>query len=266
MPTTPTCIAANPRECPQAPLRPRPLRHRPHPKTAQLAARVADAIATYQPINSQERDAVERIALAQHSMRRLAILEAGFFTNCLDHAMEGPARPFVLDRPELTSGIDTLEQHFAYWFAFGFNLHPAIQHCGRFFAFSGQADRRAVEDFHRLLKLRDQLPRKNTANEPNVEPIPMPQLVEDTAARTTAYSIHNPQRTQCGAPKPVAASCAVSHGKTDLDCAGSQKAQPASTALKRPQGRRTAEARATPPCEAFHRRLSHSSAAHYSMT
>ena len=41
---------------------------------AELAARVADAMATYQPINSQERDAVERIAIAQHSMRRLFIL------------------------------------------------------------------------------------------------------------------------------------------------------------------------------------------------
>ena len=52
----------------------------------QIAALVADGVPsgpdTYQPINSQERDAVERIALAKHSMRRMSVLEAGFFTNC----------------------------------------------------------------------------------------------------------------------------------------------------------------------------------------
>jgi hypothetical protein len=61
--------------------------------SAHIAALVADAIATYQPINSQERFAVERIALAQHSMLRMYTLEAGFFTNCLDHAMVGPNGP-----------------------------------------------------------------------------------------------------------------------------------------------------------------------------
>ena len=38
---------------------------------AAIARLVADALATYQPINSQERSAVERIALAQHSMLRM---------------------------------------------------------------------------------------------------------------------------------------------------------------------------------------------------
>jgi hypothetical protein len=52
--------------------------------SAHIAALVADAVATYQPINSQERFAVERIALAQHSMLRMYTFEAGFFTNCLE--------------------------------------------------------------------------------------------------------------------------------------------------------------------------------------
>src|ERR1700691_1874061 len=65
---------------------------------AQIASLVADAMATYQPINSQELDAVERIAPAQPSMRRMYTLEAGFFTNCRrgsisvrSQAMAGPA-------------------------------------------------------------------------------------------------------------------------------------------------------------------------------
>src|ERR1017187_4743842 len=89
---------------------------------AAISMHVADAIATYQPINSQERDAVERIALAKHSMRRMSVLEAGFFTNCLDQAMSGPAEPFILNRSELANGIDiALAQHRAYWHAFAFN-------------------------------------------------------------------------------------------------------------------------------------------------
>ena len=155
---------------------------------AQIAARVADAIATYQPINSQERDAVERIALAQHSMLRMYALEAGFFTNCLDQAMEGPAKPFILERPELTNRIEiALEQHRAYWLAFGFNRFTRQSNiAATFLRFQAQAERlhrRAVEDFHRLLKLRDQLPpeKYEEPNEPKIEPIPTPQPEENTA-------------------------------------------------------------------------------------
>src|SRR5580700_4016576 len=65
---------------------------------ARIASLVADAIATYQPINSQERAAVERIALAQHSMLRMYTLEAGFFTNCLDNAMHTAEDPLILHK------------------------------------------------------------------------------------------------------------------------------------------------------------------------
>jgi hypothetical protein len=165
---------------------------------AELAARVADAMATYQPINSQERDAVERIAIAQHSMRRLFILEAGFFTNCLDQAMEGPARPFVLQQPELTNGIDIpLDQHRAYWLAFGFHRYSQqsniVATLLRFQAQAERLHRRAVEDFHRLLKLRDLLPpEKYPPDEPNAEPAAAPQATENTAAPAATQPIAHP--------------------------------------------------------------------------
>jgi hypothetical protein len=178
---------------------------------AQIAARVDDAIATYQPINSQERDAVERIALAQHSMRRMSVLEAGFFTNCLDTAMSGPADPFVLNRSELATGIDIpLEQHRAYWLAFGFNSFTRQSNiAATFLRFQAQAERlhrRAVEDFHRLFKLRGQLPPEKCEepNEPNTEPIAAPQPTENTAASADAspeaQSLNEPNAEPSPAP------------------------------------------------------------------
>jgi hypothetical protein len=177
---------------------------------AELANRVADAIATYQPINSQERDAVERIAIAQHSMRRLFILEAGFFTNCLDQAMEGPARPFVLQQPELTNGIDIpLDQHRAYWLAFGFHRYTGQSNIAatllRFQAQAERLHRRAVEDFHRLLKLRDVLPpeKYQEPNEPNSGPIAEPQPAENTAAPVAALPDVPPPNEPNPEPSPV---------------------------------------------------------------
>src|SRR5499425_1840151 len=46
-----------------------------------------DLIAVYQPINSQELFALERMALSQQAMLRAARLESGLFTNCLDMAL-----------------------------------------------------------------------------------------------------------------------------------------------------------------------------------
>jgi hypothetical protein len=162
-----------------------------------IATLFADAIATYQPINSQERAAVERIAVAQHSIRRMYALEAGLFANFLDQALEDPAQPLALQQPELTGGIEiALEQHRAYWFACAFDRFAGQSNiAATFLRFQAQVEslyRRAVEDLHRLLKLRSQLPPEECAvNEPNREPMRRLQLVEDTAAR--APGPFNPQ-------------------------------------------------------------------------
>jgi hypothetical protein len=177
---------------------------------AAISTLVADAIATYQPINSQERDAVERIALAKHSMRRMSVLEAGFFTNCLDQAMAGPADPFILNRSELANGIDIpLEQHRAYWLAFGFNSFTRQSNiAATFLRFQAQAERlhrRAVEDFHRLLKLRGQLPPEKYEDpiEPKIEPIPAPQPAENTAAPVAGPPIPQPASEPTPEPPPA---------------------------------------------------------------
>ena len=174
---------------------------------ARIASLLAGAIATYQPINSQERDAVERIALAQHSMRRLSTLEAGFFTNCLDEAMAGPAEPSILNRSEIANGVDvTLEQGRAYWLAFGFNRYTRQSPiASTFLRFQAQAERlyrRAVEDFDRLFKLRGQLPpEKYEENEPKADP----QFAENTADPDPAPA-ENPENEPKADPSPAPAT------------------------------------------------------------
>ncbi len=42
-----------------------------------------DLVAAYQPVNSQELFAIERIALAQQAFLRSVSLETGLFTSCL---------------------------------------------------------------------------------------------------------------------------------------------------------------------------------------
>ena len=171
---------------------------------AQIAALVAGAIATYQPINSQERDAVQRIALGQHVMRLMSMTEAGFFTNCLDKAMEGPSRPFILVSPEITKGIEIkLGQHRAYWLAFGFDLYTRqTKTAETFLRMQAQAERlyrRAVEDFHRLFKLRGQLPPEKYEDN---EPKPDPQPIENTAEPDPA-PVENPENEPKADPPPA---------------------------------------------------------------
>src|SRR5437867_290970 len=55
----------------------------------EVADLTADLVALYQPVNSQELFALERVALTQQTLLRAARLEAGLFTSCLDQALDG---------------------------------------------------------------------------------------------------------------------------------------------------------------------------------
>jgi hypothetical protein len=72
----------------------------------QLANLRADLIAAYQPANSQELFAIERIILAQQSLPRAARLEAGLFTTCLNESLDSSGRPVVLMSPDLVGDGD----------------------------------------------------------------------------------------------------------------------------------------------------------------
>ena len=161
-----------------------------------------DAIALYQPVNSQELFAVERVALAQLSLLRCAAMEAGLFTTCLDDAMESPAHPFILRNPELTGDIEvTRGQNHAYWLAFGFNRMAGKTNNNNWTIFlrlqaqSERMYRRAVEEFARFKALRHTLP-NDSPNEPTAEPQP----AETKPTSSAVDPVESPAKTPAASP------------------------------------------------------------------
>jgi hypothetical protein len=126
----------------------------------------ADAIAFYRPVNAQELSAVERIAIAQHSLLRVAALEAGVFTNFLDEEMRQSTAITVFLRRQ---------------------------------AQTDREYRRAIEDFERLKALRSELPGEShdAPNEPKNEPIAASQPEE-------TKPVHTPQTKNSQSPGPQA--------------------------------------------------------------
>src|SRR5882757_9878278 len=59
----------------------------------EIARLKQDAVAVYQPVNSQELFALEQIAIAQQMMFRAARLESGIFANCLEIAINESGTP-----------------------------------------------------------------------------------------------------------------------------------------------------------------------------
>ena len=160
---------------------------------AQLVANLrADAVATFRPMTPEECLAVDRIALANLSILRLSALEAGLFTNCLEEAMQAPAKPWVLECPEITNGVDlAVQQARAYWTGQGVRrVHRQSDIIPVFLRYQAQAERlhrRAVEYFVQLKTLRSDLPYDppyeppvQPLYEPKNEPKPAPQPIENT--------------------------------------------------------------------------------------
>ncbi|HUI53422.1 MAG TPA: hypothetical protein VLY04_00530, partial [Bryobacteraceae bacterium] len=132
----------------------------------------ADLVAVYQPVNSQELFAIERIALAQQALLRAAALESGLFTTCLDTVMARDGGPYFLMEQDLIGDIEvTRAQNRNYLLAEGF--HRTIRTSNSwslFLRYQAQAERhyrRAIEEFERLKRLRKELP-----NEPILEAEP----------------------------------------------------------------------------------------------
>ena len=65
----------------------------------EIARLKQDAVAVYQPVNSQEMFALEQIALAQQTMFRAARIESGYFTNCLDTSINDKDVPISTMHP-----------------------------------------------------------------------------------------------------------------------------------------------------------------------
>ena len=147
-----------------------------------IANLTADLVAFYQPVNSQELFAVERISLAQQSLLRVAALESGLFANGLDRALERSGTSPILSNPKLTEGIEvTAGQNHNYSLASGFHLLAAKSNCWPLFLrYQAQTERlyrRAVEEFERLRALRDSFPNEPTidAEPEETKPLPPPE-------------------------------------------------------------------------------------------
>jgi len=131
-----------------------------------------DLVAAYQPVNSQELFAIERIALAQQALLRCATLESGLFTSCLNAALTHDGALAFSLADDLTCGIEVATaQNRAYALAEGLQIQAGMSNgFALFLRYQAQTERlyrRAVEEFERLRALRPDLP-----NEPILEPEP----------------------------------------------------------------------------------------------
>jgi len=175
-----------------------------------------DAVAVYQPVNSQELFAVERIALAQQCMLRAARLESGVFTTCLNETLDERDRPLILMGPAMCE--DDIEitkaQNRNYCLGEGFqSIARKSNAISLFLRYQAQAERhyrRAIEDFDRLKALRPELP-----NEPISEAEPEQTTPTCTASETNPIPPENsvpapPPDPQSFSPEPEPAAAQAS--------------------------------------------------------
>ena len=168
----------------------------------EVALLLADLVAVYQPVNSQESFALERMAVAQQTIRRAARLEAGLFTNCLNEALNvSNDEPFLPMNQQLAGDGDievTRAQNRNFLLAEGFHhLTRQSNSWSLFLRYQAQAERlyrRALEEFDRLKALRNELP-----NEPVSDP--EPEVNTDPYAQSPTNPFAPPET----APAPPAA-------------------------------------------------------------
>ena len=152
----------------------------------------ADLIATYQPVNSQELFAIERLALAQQSLNRCSRMEVGMYTSFLNESLDPEGRPLRLLTGELIQDIDVQRaqnRNFILYEGFS-RLNRQSRDILVFLRIQAQTERlyrRAVEELERLRRLRKELP-----TEANFEPEP-----------EESKPVEAPQTKPAGAPRPV---------------------------------------------------------------
>jgi hypothetical protein len=131
----------------------------------EIAKLKVDLIAVYEPVNSQELFALERMALAQQAILRAARLEAGLFTVSMNDTMAANNRPFKPMTQDFIGDGDieiTRAQNRNFCMADGFAHQAHKSHIWTLFLrYQSQAERqyrRALEEFNRLKALRSELP------------------------------------------------------------------------------------------------------------
>ena len=158
-----------------------------------------DAIAVYQPVNSQELFAVERIALAQQALLRVERLHTGMATTCLNEALDGNGRPLMGISPNLVNDDSeiTKAQNRNYLYAEGFHrLNKYSNSFTLFLRYQAQTERlyrRAIEEFDRLKALRHELP-----NEPISDTQPEANETVNTPQPNPANPAYPPNPSPAG--------------------------------------------------------------------
>src|ERR1035437_9352940 len=147
-----------------------------------------DAIAVYQPVNSQEL-----FAIAQQVLLRVERLHEGICTTFLNEALTGDGKPLMEIGDALVNGDHeiTMAQNRNYLFAEGFHRINKYSPSSftlflRYQAQSERMYRRAVEEFERLKRLRRELPNEailEAQPEPNETTCPTPQTKPSPAAK-----------------------------------------------------------------------------------
>jgi hypothetical protein len=166
----------------------------------------ADLVAAYQPVNSQELFALERMAICQQAILRAARLESGLFTTCMDESFGPNGAPRLPLEDELTRDIKvTCALNRNFLFADGFRiLARQGNSITLFLRYQAQAERqyrRAVEEYERVKKLRPELP-----NDPILADDLPAEPEENTATPSSPEPIPNEPISPCGAGAPVSGS------------------------------------------------------------
>jgi hypothetical protein len=163
-----------------------------------------DALAFYLPVNSQEIFAVERIALCQMALLRIARLESGILTRCLDRTLGPEGAQICFMNPQTVGDGDieiTKAQNRNFALSVGFHMNTEQPHTWELFLrYQTQTERqyrRAIEDFERLRAMRPEPEEseefKEIPNEPNS---PQPESPEpDPAVVACTTTLPNPNRS-----------------------------------------------------------------------
>jgi len=167
----------------------------------EVAHLQADLASVYQPINSQELFAVERIALAQQALLRAARLESGLFTTCMNESLDSSGQPIIPMSRELAGDGDleiTQAQNRNYALAEGFDrMVRQSNSWSLLLRYQAQAERhyrRAIEEFERLKALRQDLPWDRP---PGLSPSPLPEPPDELPDEPISESQPEPNESTC---------------------------------------------------------------------
>jgi hypothetical protein len=161
----------------------------------------ADLIDVYQPINSEELQAIERLALARQALNRSSLMEIGMYTAFLNEALDPDGRPLRLLNGDLIEDIEvTQSQNRSFILFEGLSRlnrqSKDILVVLRIQAQTERLHRRAIEEVERTRRLRKELQSEPISHlEPEeTKPIESPKTNPPEPPAAVVPNIPTPQR------------------------------------------------------------------------